>query len=296
MHFDKLCYLAERYDTLFGDNPYDGMQVLRILRKAHLFDFRSIDSTNDSELPVDVSYFVENPTNFVLPFDVCCVEDRDGCTVICRCCEEHKARQEQSPKGLLDSFGVFFLSLADIKLPQSGYVVGMARLDVRDLLSAGFNYVMNVMASAIMTHDLEDGLTNVTEQGGELREEFGEHATFRTNWAMRCIMYINSPKHFILETASTRPYKIGPKLPRSHQRPSYTVLRPYEARRLMRLPSATEGEHGTKAPHERRRHLRTLRSEHFVHKQGQTIVIPSCWIGPKENVVGNKRYRVMTEL
>jgi hypothetical protein len=62
----------------------------------------------------------------------------------------------------------------------------------------------------------------------------------------------------------------------------------------MGLPEP-EVPQGKRRPHERRAHERKLRSPKFVHKQGQKIIVKSSWIGPKENRVGGKRYRVIVD-
>lgn len=79
-------------------------------------------------------------------------------------------------------------------------------------------------------------------------------------------------------------------------RPIYTILRPREIRRRMRLEDVEAfGAGGHKRPHERRAHVRRLTSERFVHKKGQVVTVKSCWVGPHENVVGNRRYRVILD-
>ena len=115
--------------------------------------------------------------------------------------------------------------------------------------------------------------------------------------AMEEVMYFNAPNRFIVEKSAVKVPKNHLKskmVIRSHERPTYTLLTPKDARALMRLtePGAT-GKHVT--PHERRRHRRTLKSDKFVNKQGQTIVIPASWVGPSESVVGNKKYKILLE-
>ena len=114
--------------------------------------------------------------------------------------------------------------------------------------------------------------------------------------ALEEVMFFNSPSRFIFEEApaKTPNPKFARPVPRSPQRPLYTLLTPKEIRERLRLPPLQEG--GPKTPHERRRHYRTLRSEFFKHKQGQTIVIPACWVGPSEALHGAHRYKVRLDL
>jgi hypothetical protein len=46
----------------------------------------------------------------------------------------------------------------------------------------------------------------------------------------------------------------------------------------------------------KRAYYRTLTNPRYKHKQGQTIIIPSTWIGPTTKMVGNKLYRVLPNL
>lgn len=116
--------------------------------------------------------------------------------------------------------------------------------------------------------------------------------------AMTDMVKLNTPSNFILERSridtrrrNEKARKLG-RIPRRHERPEYTILRPDEIRRRMRLPAISQG--GPKRPHERRCHPRTLRSPKFTHKQWETITVKESWIGPKENVVGRTKYKVIT--
>ena len=53
--------------------------------------------------------------------------------------------------------------------------------------------------------------------------------------------------------------------------------------------------------HIRREHERTLQSDRFVHKQGQTIkvkrtYVQAIWRGPSEATVGQHKYKVILDL
>ena len=101
-----------------------------------------------------------------------------------------------------------------------------------------------------------------------------------------------SPRREVPEFRSHRPKGRGPHIARSSDRKVYTLLKPAAIRTRMELPTPTGR---TQTPHERRAHLRTFRSPRFKRAVGKTIAIPSTWIGPKENMVGGKRYRVLTD-
>ena len=115
------------------------------------------------------------------------------------------------------------------------------------------------------------------------------------------LMYFNSPDRFILEeTPLGALQKRGTgaaraKIPRSHDRPVYTILEPTEIRQKLNLPIERTGTHASPVPHDRRAHPRTLRSEKFKNKKGQTIIIPATWVGVSEVTRGNKRYKILLD-
>jgi hypothetical protein len=121
--------------------------------------------------------------------------------------------------------------------------------------------------------------------------------------ALQEVMLLNDPETFILESTplsaiNPKPVRLKPgqirRIPRTHERPTYTILKPHEIRERMKLPTPV-GKRAV-APHERRSHLRTLRSEFFrPANRGKQILIPASWIGPSESLVGNRRYRVILD-
>lgn len=114
--------------------------------------------------------------------------------------------------------------------------------------------------------------------------------------AIEEVIYFNSPDRFIVES---RPAKVkhregrSLKIPRSVERPQYILLKPQEIRQRLHLPGVGNGHGSTKAPHERRRHYRTLKSEKFVNKKGETIVVKGTWVGPSEATVEGRVYKVL---
>jgi len=127
--------------------------------------------------------------------------------------------------------------------------------------------------------------------------------------AMQEVMFFNQPCRFILECTpdaalKRRRRKPGRKakdkreakdrIARTHERSTYTLLKPTEIRKVLQLPEPSAGG-PKKRPHARRRHFRMLRSEKFVHKRWQTVVIPATWIGKSETKVGKKRYKVLLD-
>ena len=100
--------------------------------------------------------------------------------------------------------------------------------------------------------------------------------------ALQEVMLLNNPETFILESTplsalNRKLPKLKPgqvrRIPRGHERPTYTILKPHEIRERMGLPMPV-GKRAVQ-PHERRSHLRTLRSEFFrPANRGKQILKP----------------------
>jgi hypothetical protein len=106
------------------------------------------------------------------------------------------------------------------------------------------------------------------------------------------LMYLNQPKKFIFEFHPTNMKPSKKKIARSDRRKTYTVLRPNEIRKIMR----THAESGrTVTGHDRRGHWRHFNSERFINNRGSRKWIDAVWVGPKEAVIGNKKYRVVLD-
>ncbi|MBU1194027.1 MAG: hypothetical protein KKE62_01660 [Proteobacteria bacterium] len=106
-------------------------------------------------------------------------------------------------------------------------------------------------------------------------------------------------ENFILETTPKKVRKPKPgKVPRSHERPYYTLLTPKKIRKKLNLedPTSETGSHSSPAPHERRGHWRTYRDERYKNMRGKRQWIGPVWIGASEAKVGNKIYKVRLDL
>lgn len=112
----------------------------------------------------------------------------------------------------------------------------------------------------------------------------------------RDLIFINSPKMFVLEEAPIKPGKIPPNpLLRSPWREHYIVLNPTTIRSRLNLPGIEE-PNGVRAPHERRAHWRTYHDPRYKNMKGNRTWINACWIGPREAILGPNRYTVRIDL
>ena len=140
------------------------------------------------------------------------------------------------------------------------------------------------------------------------------------------LLYFQNPNKFILRTANVGATKRAKKrnknrpdrIPRSPDKPIYTILRPDEIRERMGIQNFTDGvsheqrRHIT-MPFERRRHWRYLSHEKFRYsKDGKPVEpkviptgqrrgeyyykrvdVPATWVGTSERIIGNKHYKVI---
>ena len=126
---------------------------------------------------------------------------------------------------------------------------------------------------------------------------------------------LNTPENFILEKSPAKQQRTGKKIPRSHQRPEYTLLSPARIREKMGLPQVPAGTRASPRPHDVRKHEKWLSAKRYrFDKRGMPIepmviprgprkgelyykhkIIEAHWSGPSENRVGNKIYRVILD-
>jgi hypothetical protein len=111
---------------------------------------------------------------------------------------------------------------------------------------------------------------------------------------------IQSHKRFIVEVSpvaqkkKAKPKQKSSILPIS-QRPVYLSLEPQEIREQFNI-ATPEVPGKQRAPHERRAHLRELRSARFTWKQGQVIPVKASWVGTTSGPASEGRqYRVLVE-
>lgn len=120
------------------------------------------------------------------------------------------------------------------------------------------------------------------------------------------LLRMSAIRTFIIEK-SPKKVRTNHTYLRSFERPIYTVVTPLAARRIMQLPEPREekDEQGRtifeRRAHIRREHERTLHSEKFTHRRGQTLTvkrayIPAVWRGESSADVGKHHYRVILDL
>lgn len=290
MIFDSLVKLVE--------NGHEAIRDLKpVLRRAALFHF---PGAAHEFLPKHRSAEdrLHRMEHFQLPFQYTAVEDDASCVLL----------QDASASVIgLDKFRVFVSY-------TPGKVKGGAFMDSDGSKAFDFDYVSigTVMGEERAADIKITGSTHVVfiVRDNQIVErlpmeqlDFGQKlhdAELRNAYtAIEELMQFNSPDTgFIMETTprSMRDPNKAKKIPRSCDRPIYTVLKPQAARQLMRLEDVpTAVERGSPISHWRRAHIKVLRSERYTKAQGRVVHIKATWVGPSEAMVDGKRYRVLLD-
>ena len=304
MIFDSLCRIAERQPV--------PPALRKAVDQAHVFQFEfNPHEALPKEYKPDVLEWLMD--NLYLPFPCIAVEDRASCVVFwdnsvegeppqrgagherhfIECCDFDKASIDAFYDGSAEnrealSCGCCAVSMGRISLDTEISMVNQFR-------------VAGCVAFTIVTQG--DEVVFASGMPSLEVPEINNAALRNAASALQEVMLLNDPETFILESmplsainrkaAKLKPGQIR-RIPRTNQRPTYTILRPHEIRERMKLPMPV----GKRAvvPHERRSHLRTLRSEFFRPvNRGKQVLIPASWIGPSESVVGKRRYRVILD-
>lgn len=309
MIWDQVARVAESSQTQVPE-------LRRIMQSARLF---VIDDVPQNFLPK--SYTREqcefHTQHFFLPFRTMAIEDK--CSLVFLRDVHKDARGLDSPRAWIE-----FLPLGKLK--------GFREEDVIPISAENEAILNRLIAVTIGVIDkvtvfpgdsseeekntyIEGKVTSVwelnldTKQFRDMRfdpliaKHVGEGGLRNALQAIHEVIYFNDPTNFILEeTPPSYQRRLKSKtgqqrVQRSGDRPKYTVLKPTQIRRRMRLPEPTMEGGLKRRPHERRTHLRSYPNDdkRWPQAHGKTVVVKGSWIGPKESVVDGKRYRVLVD-
>lgn len=187
-----------------------------------------------------------------------------------------------------------------------------------DALNIGFSNIGFFTKKGCERLISENEIEEKAKEDGPFRNMV-EQTTNRFTFHMAALWAINQPENFILEKTPVSPKvkrKTKHNRPRlRHERPEYTILHPDKIRERMHLPPISNKPGAKKRPHERRAHTVFLSDDKYrFGKNGEVLELkvipygprkgelyykkyiqPAIWIGPKENIVGNHRYRVILD-
>lgn len=295
MIFDKACGIAERYLP----------ELANVLRQCKLFVYdKPAHEILEKEIERERAIWLQE--NFFLPFPTIAVEDPASCMILKDLTPDAKGLGVTrtffeiiplvgDPDAFVDSTDEFRALMHKLRhhtdlVSITGGRIAMKQDDER--IGTGFTIEGSVNMAAAASKD--KGVIDYMENPPEIA---AQAALRNASASIQEVMLLNSPDRFVLEIepANLKKRENAPKIPRSHERARYVLLKPNEIRRVMKLPQP-EGDRQSPRPHERRRHTRTFRSERYVSAQGKTIIVPATWVGPSENVHGGQKYKVMLDL
>lgn len=304
MIFDSLCRIAERQHV--------PLELRRAVSSARVFrfEFNPHEALPKEYKPDVLAWLMDN---LYLPFPCIAVEDRASCVVFwdnsaegepplrgagherhfIECCDFDKASIDAFYDGSAERREVIGCGCC---------AVSMGRISLNVQLSTPNQLSVAGYAEFTLVVQGEEVIF-VSDAPSLEAEDIATAALRNAASALQEVMLLNDPETFILESTplsaiDRKPTKLKPgqirRIPRTNERATYTILKPHEIRDRMGLPMPV-GKRSV-APHERRSHLRTLRSEFFrPATRGKQILIPASWIGPSEAVVGKRRYRVILD-
>jgi hypothetical protein len=299
MLFDKLCGVVERF---FPDKR-------TILEEAKLFTFDKIPHEHLSKTKPDFDLDL-----FALPFPITAIEDAASLIILIDSQVHQTGLNIERNFIEFMEYGKNSEAFSNINLaPQlrehhdeymqmldqlKGYLVVNEGV-VREVVADETQWLSDTSLKQIHLID-RSGKLRSTRDPSEIPLDDVKAANGNVITALEELMTLFTPERFILETKpvltdkQARLLAKGKKIPRSDQRPIYTILTPGEIRDKIEVKLQDQIDKKSPIPHERRAHLRRLRKE-SGYKEDKIIRVKASWIGVSEKTVGNKRYRVVLE-
>lgn len=305
MLFDTLCKIAEK-------NP-QMKNLPQMLRQAKLFIIDQPAHQFLKSSAPDPGWMDWAENTFTMPFPIVAVED-PASLVLFEDLEEDPVGVK-SPRGYievlstdapLEAFDKKHFLPREYKLNWEQFCDGNALITV--IVGVISDLVYNTIGGYYSSYMAVENVFGTSAKNGykltgvplpkdmpSMIEAFGNNSSVALHELIKC----SEPTNFILETSPKKvrnPNK-SKKIPRSHERPQYTLLEPDKIRKIMGTTLPTPGTVGSpKRPHDRRAHTRTLRSSRFGDNQGKQVSVKASWVGPSEAQVGNKIYKVRLDL
>ncbi len=308
MLFDKLCGLAERHIPA----------LIPTLQQAALFHFPGRPHDFLPQLKDQIDYDQANEL-FYLPFPVVALED--DASVVILMDSENGQLGLQGRRYFLDMMstssdtgnynwtasGTGFRQ-EDAAVAQqefvehfnSPYVINCGYLeDMRYQSGTGRMISHGMVTSSYILNKKEFIAKYDQDDIRELPQNMVNDILRNPVTAHEELIMLTNPKYFILEEAPVKELKQkknSKKVPRSHQRPLFTYLKPTDIRQKLGLEHpAPDRTRNSPVPHERRRHLRRLRKE-SGYKEDKVVPVKASWIGTSEKVVKGRKYKVRLDL
>ena len=326
MFFDRLCGLMElMISQVSASQSKDAVaSIENMARSARLFDIvRSRDAIEleVAKMDSEMERFLHD--TFFIPFRTVAINSERSAIIIQDTERDSigfraKRRfvtvdsfEEEAGNKIRESFGLD--ASEDIFLFSSGSIAEASFIQYdggREALMARFSIGLSLATKNRLLDSFRTGSGGQDDMPNDESEPFDSLPEWKRTLAnavlrkfidaCKVFALINSPNRFVVEVSSSkidaeRNKKPTIKIPRSHERPQYTLLTVKEIKELFGEENHASGSHAAPIPHERRRHFRRLSSDYFKNKKGSIIMIPACWVGECEKIVGTKKYRVVVD-
>ncbi len=301
--FDRLCWMSENLPPLRAFE--------RVLRDAHLFHFPGVPhEVLPRELADEDALFHQE--NLVLPFRVTAIEDPASCLVFwddkdgaqglgqrrwfveCSSLADDAAMAWNNAESEREERKALTAEVLELLNRTWSVSLGCINSIVPNLGAGRTGYTVDGNVHGLYLFDGEALVESewVKSMGSSMIPQIQRNAVA----GIEEIIYFNRPDRFIVRDTPprVRDPKTSPKIPRTHERPIYTILRPHEIREKLGMTTATS--HRTS--HERRRHVRRYPEDpvRWPKAHGKTVVVPASWVGPSEAQVGRRTYKIMLDL
>ena len=264
-------------------------EIVGHLNRAKLFQFFYKDISNNIEQLVKDTWSKEQVDNFHLPFPCIAVQAEMSCSILYETdtagvfgfiiCMDFATDSKEKPFVIVQGIVTF-------NFPEKFTGDMLIPMDIRPQIASSFSQNYQFKGRYVMSEkEQADSICTIPQ---------------RLSKAVSFIVLLNLPNKFILENAPIRATRLIDRSKKNKkktiltaaERPVYVLLSPKEIREKTGMVSTG----GKVKAHERRRHIRTFRSDRFTKVQGKSIVIPSTWVGESEKVVGNRRYKVLLDV
>lgn len=304
--FNLLCKLAETHMP----------ELLSMLKSARLFIIdkpRPFDQIEELSFDGYESIFLPYDTVAIVSDNVVCiikdtVPDQIGCRQSREFIEATKVEASEFDQKTEDYFNEITNIKETMHITHGSFYKGEGSNDFKGYIHS----YITANKQKILFNPLKD----IKDESEQIKCD--ESYTKPAENIIALLFYffgINEPSTFILEDCPLHVKVNGKKVPRVHQRPNYTILKPTEIRRRMQLDEPiVRSKPGERRLHECRKHMAFLSHEKYRYdnetglplepkkiphgpRKGQlyykTAYVRAHWRGETEKRIGNHVYRVI---
>lgn len=288
-YWDGLCRMVEKSNAEINNE-----KITEILSRAAIFLLPNNNFPAPSTKAIQLNNIAET---FKIPFpEIAMIYENTGCIVLIAPKETgienvwHSLGYFKVEKEGEDSFGLETLIIVPLKTT-------LHKTEEGPQLSYDKSAFKGMKLYANLGNDFKTIPINY-EKPDIASVDIYKHQIQRFDTAFHVFTILEGDtENFILETTPKKVRKPKPgKIPRSHERPYYTLLTPKKIRKKLGIENPGSKSGSSPTPHERRGHWRTYRAECYKNMRGKRQWIDPLWIGASEARVGNKIYKVRLDL